>query len=334
MIFNCYEKICSFENLYKAFCKVSEEHKHKSCALIFYRDLEENLIQLQNELLWGVYELGNFFKFTRYEPKRREISALPYRDRIVQTAICNIIEPEISKRFIKDSYACQLNKGALKAANRMSYFLNKKDNYYFLKCDIHKYFDNVDLDIAFNLYKRHIDDTRTLNLIYKILHKDNPDKGIKIGNRLSQLTANLYLNELDYYVKQILHVKYYVRYMDDFIILGKTKRELNNILKQITLFLEQELHLELNTKTNIGLCSRGIEFVGYKIFRNRKLIKKQTENRVRRYVNSFIKGKVPAKRFCRSMASICGHAVHTTNYMFYIKQLLKVIRYLLKVEDL
>lgn len=333
MIENCFEEICSFENLYNAFDLVASEHRHKRTALIFYKHLEENLIQLQNELLWGMYNLGDFYTFVRHEPKRREINALPYRDRVVQTAICNVIEPEISKTFIYDSYACRLNKGALKAANRVSYFLNKKDSVYYLKCDIHKYFDSVNLDLVFNLYKRHISDVRTLNLIYKILHKDNPEKGIKIGNRLSQLTANLYLNELDRYIKFDLRIKYYVRYMDDFIILGKNKSELRKYLKLIESFLNNKLFLELNKKTNIGLCARGFEFVGYNIYPGRKLIRKQTINRTRRYVKSFMNGKVKPEKFCRSMASICGHAVHTTNYMFYIRQLLKVIRFLLKVQD-
>lgn len=333
MIDNIYEEICSFENLYNAFNKVSSCHKNKASSLKFYNYLEENLIILQNELLWGTYEIGDFFNFICYEPKRREISALPYRDRVVQSAICNIIEPEISKTFINDSYACVTGKGALKAANRLNYFLNKKNSCYYLKCDIHKYFYNVDLDIAYNLYKRHIKDIRTLNLIYKVIHKDNPEKGIRIGNRLSQLTANLYLNELDHFIKHELKVKYYVRYMDDFIILDNNKRKLKELLLKIECFLEDKLKLKLNGKTEIGKANQGIEFVGYNIFPGRKLIKKQTVYRTRRFITAFIKGKVPAERFCRSMASISGHAVHTSNYMFYIKELLRVIRFLLKVQD-
>jgi len=332
MMDDIFEKICSFDNLLEAFKTVSSEHRYKPASLKFYAHLEENLIELQNELLWGLYRLGDFYSFIKYEPKRREINALPYRDRVVQSAICNVIEPDITKTFIYDSYACIKGRGALKAAGRISYFLGKQKNEFYLKCDITKYFYNVDLDIAFNLYKRHISDVRTLNLIFQILHKDNPERGIKIGNRLSQLTANLYLNELDRFIKHELKVKYYVRYMDDFLLLGD-KAELKRDLKLITRFIENELHLKLNDKTTINKCSRGIEFVGYKIYPKGKMIKKQTVYRVRRYVNKFIAGKVDAASFCRSMASICGHAVHTDNYMFYVRQLLKVIRHLLKVEE-
>jgi len=332
MMDDIFEKICSFDNLLEAFKTVSSEHRYKPASLKFYAHLEENLIELQNELLWGLYRLGDFYSFIKYEPKRREINALPYRDRVVQSAICNVIEPDITKTFIYDSYACIKGRGALKAAGRISYFLGKQKNEFYLKCDITKYFYNVDLDIAFNLYKRHISDVRTLNLIFQILHKDNPERGIKIGNRLSQLTANLYLNELDRFIKHELKVKYYVRYMDDFLLLGN-KAELKRDLKLITRFIEDELHLKLNDKTTINKCSRGIEFVGYKIYPKGKMIKKQTVYRVRRYVNKFIAGKVDAASFCRSMASICGHAVHTDNYMFYVRQLLKVIRHLLKVEE-
>ena len=332
MMDDIFEKICSFDNLLEAFKTVSSEHRYKPASLKFYAHLEENLIELQNELLWGLYRLGDFYSFIKYEPKRREINALPYRDRVVQSAICNVIEPDITKTFIYDSYACIKGRGALKAAGRISYFLGKQKNEFYLKCDITKYFYNVDLNIAFNLYKRHISDVRTLNLIFQILHKDNPERGIKIGNRLSQLTANLYLNELDRFIKHELKVKYYVRYMDDFLLLGN-KAELKRDLKLITRFIEDELHLKLNDKTTINKCSRGIEFVGYKIYPKGKMIKKQTVYRVRRYVNKFIAGKVDAASFCRSMASICGHAVHTDNYMFYVRQLLKVIRHLLKVEE-
>lgn len=332
MMDDIFEKICSFDNLLIAYKTVSSEHRYKAASLKFYNHLEENLIELQNELLWGLYKLGDFYTFVKYEPKRREINALPYRDRVVQSAICNIIEPEIQKTFIYDSYACIKEKGALKAANRISYFMGKRGAEYYLKCDITKYFYNVNLDIAYELYKRHISDVRTLNLIFQILHKDNPEKGIKIGNRLSQLTANLYLNELDRFIKHELHIKYYVRYMDDFVLFG-SKSELKYALRRISEFLKDVLFLQLNDKTTIDKSSRGVEFVGYKIYPKGKMIKKQTVYRVRRYVNKFIAGKVDAASFCRSMASICGHTVYTDNYMFYVRQLLKVIRHLLKIEE-
>ena len=126
MLDNIFEEICSFDNLLKAYKTVSNEHRYKAASLKFYNHLEENLIQLQNELLWGLYKLGDFYTFVKYEPKRREINALPYRDRVVQSAVCNVIEPEITKTFIYDSYACIKEKGALKAANRISYFMGKK----------------------------------------------------------------------------------------------------------------------------------------------------------------------------------------------------------------
>lgn len=120
--------------------------------------------------------------------------------------------------------------------------------------------------------------------------------------------------------------------MDDFVLFG-SKSELKYALRRISEFLKDVLFLQLNDKTTIDKSSRGVEFVGYKIYPKGKMIKKQTVYRVRRYVNKFIAGKVDAASFCRSMASICGHAVHTDNYMFYVRQLLKVIRHLLKIEE-
>ena len=333
MIEDAYEQVCSFENLYNGFLKVSEDGKFKRATIRYSYHLEENLIQLQNELLWGTYEIGNFYKFIKYEPKRREINALPYKDRVLQSALCLVIEPEISKRFIYDSFACREGKGVLKAATRMSYFLKKKNTMFYLKCDISKYFDSVDLDVAFNLYQRDISDKRILYLIYKILHKDNPDKGIKIGNRLSQLTANLVLNELDFYVKNVLKIKYYIRYMDDFVILGRSKSELNAILKLIRAFLSDKLKLTLNNKTCIGKCTDGFEFIGYKFYPNKKLIKKQTLQRAKRFVRSWEKGNIKNDKFVRSLASMAGHAVHCSNYTSYMKLILRALRKALDVKD-
>ena len=156
--------------------------------------------------------------------------------------------------------------------------------------------------------------------------------GMPIGNLTSQETANLFLDKLDQFIKRTLKVHYYVRYMDDFILLGR-KSDLKMWLGAIDYFLTEKLKLQLNDKTMIDKCSRGFEFVGYKMYPGGKMIKRQTVKRTHRFVNAFIAGKVPADSFCRSMASICGHAVHTDNYTFYVRELMRVIRYLLEVQD-
>jgi len=167
------------------------------------------------------------------DSKKRVIRAAPFKDRITHHALCNIIEPIFEKSFIYDSYACRENKGSHKAIKRLRSFIKSiKDtngckNYekiYYLQCDIVKYFDSIDKDILLELIKKRIKDKEVLYLIKIILN--SYEKGLPIGNLTSQLFANIYLNEFDFYVKNVLKCKYYIRYMDDFILLDVDKQQL------------------------------------------------------------------------------------------------------------
>jgi retron-type reverse transcriptase len=199
----------------------AEEKRYKNSVLRFFNEgFEEHLIELQNELIWKTYKLGVFSVFEVHDPKRRTISSLPFRDRIIQIALCNIVEPIFERRFIYDSYACRVGKGSVAAANRLSYFIGKPDATKYLKCDIHKFFYSVDVDILERIIKeRFIEDPDVLWLIDTILRHEYTGLGIKIGNRFSQLAANVILNEVDFHFKVRRQTPYYIRYMDDIIIL-------------------------------------------------------------------------------------------------------------------
>ncbi|MDR0375343.1 MAG: hypothetical protein LBH85_06425 [Treponema sp.] len=140
-----YTRVYDFENLYQAANMAAEDKKYKPAALRFFANLEENLIELQNELIWKTYRLGKYHEFKVRDPKPRDISTLPFRDRVIQIALRNIIEPIFDSRFIYDSYACRLGKGTVAAASRVSYFLGKPDATKYLKCDIHKYFYSINI---------------------------------------------------------------------------------------------------------------------------------------------------------------------------------------------
>jgi hypothetical protein len=263
----------------------------------------------------------------RYEPKRRVISALPFRDRIVQIAMCNIIEPEFERYFIYDSYACRKNKGTHAAAARLSYFLGKPDATKYLKCDIEHFFKSVDINILQEIIKnRYVNDPDILWLIETILlHSFNND-GIKIGNRFSQLAANAVLAELDFFIKVKEQIPYYLRYMDDFIILSKSNEKLKTILEKIEVFLEKKLHLKLNNKTRIDNCKNGIEFVGYRIFPKNKIIRKQSMDRTIKVFRGWRNGKIIDEKYLASIGSRCGHANGTASYKFYMNVLLKSLQ--------
>jgi len=334
MLTDGYSEIYDFENLYQASLLASREKRYRNEIMKFNNNLEENLIILQNELIWKTYELGPFFTFTRYEPKKRTISALPFRDRVVQIALCNIIEPHFEKRFIYDTYACRKDKGTHAAARRLSYFMGKPDATKFLKCDVEKFFKSIDIKLLEKIIReRYVQDEDVLWLINKILYHDYKDDGVKIGNRFSQLAANAFLAEMDFYLKVKMQIPYYIRYMDDFIILSDNKEELKSLLAVITSLLQTELKLKLNDKTKIDNCKNGIDFVGYRIFPKNKIIKKQSMDRTRTVFQGWRNGKIPDEKYLASIGSRCGHATGTASYKFYNTILLKSLQIALEKKN-
>ena len=209
-----YEKICSFENLHHAYLKARKGKRYKDEILRFGCHQEELLLQLQEELLNETYRHGEYKEFIVCDSKKRHIKAAPFRDRIVHHAFCRIVEPIFDTGFIYDSYACRKNKGTRAAVLRLKKFLRSSYDCgegnimggYVLKCDISKYFDNVDHDILVSLLEKKISDEKTMRLARMIIDSTctHAGKGIPIGNLTSQLFANVYLNELDQFVKHTL----------------------------------------------------------------------------------------------------------------------------------
>jgi len=289
---NLYPKLCSFENLYISFRKARKGKRNKWYVREFEADLQNNLLELKTELETLAYKPRPLKIFVIRDPKTRVISASDFRDRIVHHALCNIIEPIFDKTFIHDSYASRKNMGTHKAIERFDclkrkttrngkLIRNAKINNmvigYVLKADIKHYFDSVDHEVMINIIKRKIRDKKALWLIKKILENHNtkkPNKGMPIGNLTSQIFANIYLNELDYFVKQKLRARYYIRYLDDFVIFDRNKKKLEFYKNQINEFLKiikLELH---NDKSKIIPLYKGANFLGFRIFYHYKLLKK------------------------------------------------------------
>lgn len=228
-----YSKIFYIENIYSAYLKARYCKRYKDEILRFSYDIERKLYNINYELKNKTYRHGSYYEFVVSDSKKRTIRAAPFKDRIVHHCLCNIIGPVFEKSFIYDSYACRESKGSHNAIKRFKKFLRKiklknnlpnYDNIYCLKCDIVKYFDSVDTGLLLEIIGRKIKDIDTIDLI-KIILNSYP-KGLPIGNLTSQLFANVYLNELDFFIKNTLGIKYYIRYMDDFVILNTDKKVL------------------------------------------------------------------------------------------------------------
>lgn len=280
---NLYQALCSYENLEKAFEKAKRRKSSKSYVISFEDHLVENLLTLRIELLFHTYKPKPLKSFILRDTKTRRISKSDFRDRIVHHALCNIIEPIFDKTFIYDSYATRKGKGVHKAIQRFDYFKRKvsRNNTrtcYILKADIRHYFDEVDRRILVQIMRKRISDERIIWLIRQILNNfGNWAKkvGMPLGNLTSQFFANIYLNELDYFVKHKLRVKYYIRYVDDFVILHHDLNALQDYKESIDKFLKEKLSIGLHPgKSRIIPLHRGITFLGYRIFCYHTLLRK------------------------------------------------------------
>ena len=313
-------EIVDFENLYRGFKLASKGKRNTSEVINYAKNLEENIINTQNHLIWHTYRPKSYTEFYVFDPKKRLIQAPDFYDRVVHHALVNVIEPILDNKFIHDSYACRCNKGTHKAVLRVHQFQNnlkaKSCNFYVLKADISKYFQNIDIDILKSFLRRSISCKDTLWLIDTLL--GDKTKGLPIGALTSQLFANVYLNYLDHYIKDDLGIKFYVRYMDDFIVLHNDKLFLRNLLKDINIFLKERLRLTLNSKTQILSMSQGIDFCGYRIWPTHILPRKRNVKRFRKNIKILKKlyneGKIDLDYIKPRIASFLGYMKHCKNY--------------------
>ena len=240
-------------------------------------------------LLW---DLTIFF--TIRDPKVRRICAAPFGDRVLHHAVMRICEPFFERYLIADSYACRNNKGNCKALAKAQSF--SKKNQWYLKLDIHKYFDSIDHEIALWLLARRFKDKELLKLFSNILdsYYVQPGKGIPIGNLFSQHLANMYLGYFDHWIKEELHIKSYIRYMDDFIVFSGSKEALREYLKKITLFLAGRLSLQLKDNVQLNQTRFGCPFLGFRVFPTRLRLNRRSKYRYskkfRYYENLYRKG--------------------------------------------
>ena len=321
---NIYEKVYSFENIYLAYIKARKNKRYREDVLEFTDNLEANLITIQNELIWKMYSPGRYREFVVCEPKRRIIQAPSFKDRVVQHALCNVIEPVFDLRFICDSYACRKGKGTHAGVERTIYFLRKlagsSSRTYCLKADISSYFPSIDHTVLKTLLRKRVSCEATLWLIDTIIDSSSCGctRGIPIGALTSQLFANIYLNELDTFVKHDLRAKHYVRYVDDFIILDHSKQRLREYLSEIKGYLEDRLRLALNHKTGIFPVSRGIDFLGYRIWADKLLLRRanirRSKRRLRKLRVLYEDGAVKLEKLRSSVASWQGQCKFSKSY--------------------
>ena len=314
---NFFKPKITFMKMYEAYLR-SSKCKHENKEVIEYEmDLGTNLSNLVEAVKNKTYKTGFYRRFVVYEPKERVILSLPFRDRVLQQwYVEEFIKPIFMPKFIEDSYACLKGKGLHGAVKKLQTYMKKKyrenQEYYILKCDISKFFNSIDKNILLSIISRKVKDKDFLDLTKKIIFDGTYKIGIPIGNYTSQFFANIYLNELDHFVKEKLRIKYYLRYMDDFILLVDSKEKAIEMKNRISEFLEKKLNLKLNKKTNYFKCKQGVCFCGYHIYIDKiKLLnqnKKKIYKRVQEWNRLYKKNELDIMRSAESLKAWMGHA--------------------------
>ena len=330
---NQFDKKLSYESLMEAHRKSRKGKGYRGEIIKFNLKQEEYIMWLYNQLKNGTYRHGGYQTFYIREPKLRKIEKSRYIDRIVHRwLVDNIIGPKFIPTFINTSFACMKNRGMHRSAiyvqNCMRAAKAKWKEYYILKMDVAKYFDSIDKRILVEILKKRIKDEKILWLINEILYSQEREKGIEIGNYTSQMFANIYLNEQDQFVKHNLHIKYYARYLDDSVIIVRTKKEAQNALKEITKFLEENLELSLNKKTQIFKGKQGVNFCGYKINEYRMKLrdkgKRKLKKKIKKLTNKIYLGEITSKDSKKYLAGHFGYIKYADvnnllNKLFYIE---------------
>jgi RNA-directed DNA polymerase len=328
-----WDDLCTFENLYLAWLETRRGKSTKRQAVHFECQLEENLCALLEELQSGEYLPGEYTSFFIHEKKRRKISAAPFRDRVVHHALCQVIQPVFERRFISDSYACRWGKGTHRALDRCTHFSRRYP--YVLKCDVAKFFPSVDHQILRGILGRVIRDGAVMDLIDKILASGAEvlrdeglqvwfrgddlfavlrPRGLPIGNLTSQLWANVYLNELDQFIKRKLRVKGYLRYADDFLLFADSKPQLWQ-WRERTIDKLAELRLKPNSRSFYVIpVTQGIEFLGFRVYPDHRRLLADNVQRARRRFRSlswqFSRRLISADRVTASVRAWVAHAAH------------------------
>ena len=319
-------EVASLENLFLAWREFRRGKRKKRDVQEFEFNLEDNIFRLHEDLVGDNYKHSPYESFCIQDPKLRHIHKAVVHDRVVHQALFRKLYPIFDKSFIQDSYSCRINKGTHRAVRRLVKFSRKLSRNYtrdifILKCDVKKFFDSVDHAVLMKLILEKIKNEKILQLIREVIasFEKSLGKGLPIGNVTSQIFANIYLNELDKFIKHKLGIKYYIRYCDDFVILSDSREKLEGLITKIAAFLCWRLKLQLHEKkVIIRKFSLGVDFLGYIILPCYLVLRTKTKTRMikkllqkKQLLNA---GAIDEAKFNQSLQSYFGILTHCNGY--------------------
>ncbi|MBT4349690.1 hypothetical protein HOC37_06955 [bacterium] len=293
-LIHTYLDIISLDNLLLAWSEFIKGKKNKKDVILFSRHLIDNIIHLHQDLANFTYQHSGYQAFNISDPKPRNIHKASVRDRLLHHAIYRKLYPFFDQTFTPDSYSCRDNKGTHKAVNRfrsmaLKVSQNNTKTCYILKCDIKKFFANIDHKVLKDILKQHISDQNIIWLLNRVIDsfEVSKNKGLPLGNLTSQLFVNIYMNEFDQYVKHKLKQKYYIRYADDFVFFSQDRQELLKLIPKIKNYLGQKLQLTIHPKKiSLSTLASGVDYLGMINFPHYRVLRTKTKNRILKRVNN------------------------------------------------
>lgn len=336
-----FNALFSFENLYKAHMVARRCKRHKRDVVMFELNLGANLIQLQDELITNKYVMSRYKHFYVYEPKKREIQACSYRDRVVLHCLCdNYFTPRADSKLVYDNAACRKGRGVDFAVKRVvshyrEYYNNNDiEQGYCIRLDVSKYFASIDKHKLMEKVKRIVDNKYIIMLIERmIMNYDKP--GLPIGNQISQIMAVMYLNDVDRYIKEELRVRHYVRYMDDFLLIVSGKENAIDIMRKVCDRIRSE-NLSINPKSQIDKLTNSITFIGSNFRYNKdggvivtmnSYKKKKLLRKVKFIHKEFINSRMEVRAYENRVASYKGLVKRNNSRGVYPKLFIKTDKF-------
>lgn len=331
-----FNEVLDFNNLYTGYLKCRKGKAWKNSTTAYQVDATYKTWKLRHELLTKKYKMDDYNVFPIFQPKPRIIKSISFEDKVVQRSLCdNVLSPIFEKHFIYDNYACRKGKGVHAGINRTKEFLRSHyrrhgKNGYVLKCDIEKYYDSIDHDILKRIIRKLIKDEDLLWLIDMIIDSTE-GTGLPLGNQTSQLFSLIFLSAFDHYIKEVLRIKYYMRYMDDFILIDPDKEYLQYCKREIE-YLLSDLGLMLNDKSHIFPIKNGFDFLGFHFYltgtgkvvmKLRRASKERMRRKLKKFKELYREGRITKEEIDHSWNSWVGHAQHGNCY-YLIKNMEKL----------
>lgn len=326
-----FERIWSFRNLYKAHLSARLGKRDTKEVIQFELNLGSNLVMLSNAIRNKTYRISGYYRFQVHDPKERDIHALHYVDRVVQHCVCDeVLSVILEKKLIYDNAACRIGKGTHFALDRFNRFLHSfyrehGSDGYVLRCDIRKFFDNIDHDILKYKLMKVIEDNDVMDLLCMIINsfETTPGKGLPLGNQTSQWFAIYYLDGFDRLVKEQLHIAYYSRYMDDCVLIHHNREYLKHCLREMKEYAVEKLKLDFNEKTQIFPIRNGVDYLGWHFYlmdsgKVIKKVKRQTKKKYKRRLKemsyAYAHDTMSLDDVDQVLASYRGHLSHGNTY--------------------